>query len=54
MEPVVKIFAKGSAIHFLLQVAVRGGDDANIDAEGRFAADALELALLENPQELAL
>ena len=38
----------------LLQIAIRRGDDADVDANVRRAADPLEALLLEEPQQLGL
>src|SRR5437870_7104605 len=54
VEPVVEIFAEGAAADGLLEVRVRRGDEAHVDLDRPGAADPLDLALLEYPQELGL
>ena len=54
VEAEVEILAKTAALHFLLEVAVGGGDQAHVDRAGAFFADALEIALLQHAQQLAL
>ena len=39
---------------FFLQVAVGGGDDADVDFDGAVAADAFEFALLQDAEEFGL
>ena len=53
-QPVKQILAKLALAHGRLQVAMGGGDDANVQGDGLFAADSLEAALLQDPQELDL
>ena len=50
-QPVVEIFAKGLRLDHRRQVAVRGGDDADVDAHGPLAADADHLAVLHDAQQ---
>src|ERR1043166_4836594 len=54
IEPVIQILAELSCAYELHQVAVRSGDYPNIHANGFRAADALELALLQDAQQLGL
>ena len=54
VEPVVEILAEVAGADLLLQVAVGRGDDADVDLLRLALADALELALLEHPQQLDL
>jgi hypothetical protein len=53
-EPVIKILAELLLRDHFPQVAVGGRDHAHAHADGPLAADAVELALLEHPQELGL
>ena len=54
VQPVIQILAKPLGLDFGHQVAIAGGDDAGVDADGLRVADALELALLQHPQQLDL
>ncbi len=54
VEAEVEVLAKASALHLLLQVAVGGRDHAHVDGAGALLADALEMALLQHAQQLAL
>ena len=54
VEAEIEVFAKPAALHFLLEVAVGGGDQADVDGAGALCADAFEIALLQHPQQLAL
>src|SRR5271168_59706 len=54
IEPVVKIGPEARGAHLLGQIAVGGGDEAHVETEGAGAAQALHLALLQNPQDLCL
>src|SRR5262249_28447991 len=49
-----KIGAKATLTDFFVEVAVGGGDDADVDPERLAAADRLELLLLKHAQELDL
>ena len=51
VETVIEILAEQAARHALLQALVGRGDDAHVDADRGLAADAVELALGEHPQE---
>src|SRR5262249_14103705 len=51
VEAVEEVFAEGALRDELLQIAVRRGDEADVDAHRLDAADALELALLQRAQE---
>ena len=53
-EAVVEVFAERLVADGLEQVAVGGGDDPDVDRHRRAAADALDLALLEDAEELGL
>ena len=50
-EAVVEVLAELAALDHRLQVAVRRADDADVGADGRRPADALERALLEDAEE---
>ena len=54
VEPVVEVLAERLLADGLEQVAVGGGDDADVDLDRRRAADPLELALLEDAEQLGL
>src|SRR5262245_29608234 len=54
VEPVVEVFAKTARGGLGQQVAVAGGNDAGIDANGLRIAHAFELSLLERTQQLYL
>ena len=54
VEPEIKVFAEAAAPHLRLQVAIGRGDHAHIDMARALLADALELALLQHAQKLAL
>ena len=54
VEAVVQILAEVTAHDQLLQVAVRGGDDAHVDRRRLGAADRAHLVLLQHAQQLDL
>src|SRR5579863_3776125 len=54
VQAVVKIFAKSALLERRAQVAVGRGDEAHIDLHRTGAAEALELALLQNTQQFHL
>src|SRR5579862_531897 len=54
VEPVVQVGTEGALAHAAVQVAVGGGDHADIDAHRLPAADARKLPLLEHAQDLGL
>ena len=54
VEPVIEVLPEAALLRVLLQVAVGGGDDADIDGARLLLADALILLLLQDAQELAL
>src|SRR5271166_5597730 len=54
VEAVVKILAKVMGGDFGLEVAVGRGDYSRIDVNRAFAADALEILILQKPQKLGL
>src|SRR5439155_7220445 len=53
-QAVIQVFAELSLAHRLLEVAVAGGDDPNVDPEVLGAADAFEGLLLQKAEELRL
>ena len=53
-EPVVEILAERLCFDHCRQVAVGGGDDPDVDAHGPFAADAHDLAVLDDAQQADL
>src|SRR5690348_7816460 len=54
VEPIEQIFAECSAGDALLQIAVRRGDDADIALDRRRSAHTIELAFLEDAEQLHL
>src|SRR3984885_4896531 len=54
VQPVVEVFAKCARRDQLLQVAVRRGDETNIDSNRLDATNALEFALLQCAEKLHL
>ena len=54
VEAVEQVLAEPAGGDLLRQVAVGGRDDAGVGAEGLGPADALELALLEDAEDLGL
>jgi hypothetical protein len=54
VEPVVEIGPERAAVHLLAQVAVGGGEEADVEARRLGRAHALDDALLERAQELGL
>src|SRR4029077_7724349 len=53
-QPVVQVAAKSTVRNHLGQIAVRGGYQAKIDAQGLRAAESLDFAFLEDAQEFGL
>ena len=54
VEPVEEVLAKEAARDALVQILVGRGDDAHVDAHRGLAADPVELALGEHPQQARL
>ncbi len=50
----IQILAKHPALYAILQVLVGRGDDAHVHSDRRLAADAIELALGQYPQQTGL
>src|SRR5690606_14964020 len=53
-EPVVQVLAEPAAVDLDAEVAIRRGDDADIDLDGLRTADAANLLALEHAEELWL
>ena len=53
-QAVVEVLAEAAVRHGPLEVAVGGGDDPHVHLAGPAGADALELAVLEDAEELRL
>ena len=54
VESVVQILAKCPSIHRRFQIAVGGSDDSHVHPQGLAAADPLQFAFLQHPQQLGL
>src|ERR1700676_4993719 len=54
IETVVEILAKMMRTDFGLEVAIGRGDYSRIDVNGAFAADPLEVLILQEAQKLGL
>ena len=54
VEPVEEVLAEAAGRGQRFQVLVGGGDEADVGVDRRVAADALELLLLQQPQQLRL
>jgi hypothetical protein len=54
VQPIEEIAAERAGLDRRLQVAVRGGDDAHVDAHRCAPSDALELALLQDTEQCDL
>src|SRR5690606_32662368 len=54
VEPVVEVAPEGAAANLLLEVAVRRGDDPDVDRDRLGGAYGNDLALLEGAEELHL
>src|SRR5688572_26464414 len=52
VDAVVEVLTKAAALDELIEIAIRGGDDANVDAAILIVADAPELLALQDAQEL--
>jgi hypothetical protein len=53
-ETVEEIVAEATRLYLGVEIAPRGGDDANVDAERPVAADAAELLPVEHAEQLRL
>ena len=54
IQAIEQVFAEGAVLDRLGQVAVGGGDDADVHLDRLGAADAVDLALLDGAQQLGL
>ena len=54
VEAVVEVLAEAALGYLLLEVAIGGGHDADVGLDGLLAAHALELAVLEDAEDLDL
>src|SRR5579859_947449 len=54
VEAEEQILAERALAHFVLEIAVGGGDDAHIHLHRRIAADAVDLAFLQGAQQFGL
>ena len=54
VQPIEQILAERAVLDRFGQVAVGGGDDADIDLDRLGAADAIDLAFLDGAQQLGL
>src|SRR5262249_17784959 len=54
VETVIEVLAELTGFDEIVELTVRRGDDADIELDRRAPADALELAFLEDAQELHL
>ena len=54
IQPVVEILPEAAVAQILGQVAVGGGDDSDVYADGFGAAQSLQLAFLQDAQQLGL
>ena len=54
VEAVVQVLAELTAGHQLMQIAVRGGDDAHVDLHRFLAPDRTDVIFLQNAQQLDL
>ena len=54
VEAIEQVLAEGALLDGLGEIAVRGGDDADVDLDRLAAADAVDLAFLDGAQQLGL
>ena len=54
VQPIVQVVAKSAVRDSFLEIAVRRGDDADVDLSRARSAEALELTLLQDAQKLGL
>ena len=54
VKPVIKVLAKRALLERRAQVAIGGGNQPDINLHGTRAAQSLELALLQDAQQLDL
>src|SRR4051812_48026163 len=53
-QSIIEIAAESTVLHHLMQVAVGGADDANVDADRFVTAQPLYFAALERAKQLGL
>src|SRR5437870_9170676 len=53
-EPIEQILPEAAGSHSFFQIAVGGGNDAHVDLARARVADAFNLLLLQDPQQLGL
>jgi hypothetical protein len=53
-QAIVKVLAEAACIDFMFQVAIGGGDDANVDLAATGIADTFQFLLLQDAQQLCL
>src|SRR5215472_5828377 len=54
VQPVVEILPEFPLVHHLSQLLMRSANQANVNAGGLIAPEALELSFLKEPQEFRL
>ena len=54
VEAIEQVLAERAGFHHFRKIAVRGGDDADVDRHRLGSADAVDHALLDGAQELRL
>ncbi len=54
VQAIEQVFAEGAVLDRVGEIAVRRGDDADIDLDRLGAADAVDLAFLDGAQQLGL
>src|SRR6185436_11049433 len=54
VQAIVEVLAEAAVLHLLLQIDVGGGNDADVDLDRLHAAEAHELTLLHDAQQLGL
>ena len=53
-QAVIEVFPEFALLHRLLQIAMGSGDDPDVDLDGLWAPQPLELPFLKYPQQLHL
>src|SRR5262249_44094392 len=54
LQPEVEVLPEGSRLDGRVQITMRGGNDANVDADGLVAADAVDLPVFDDAQQFGL
>ena len=54
LEPVVQVAAERALFDRFLEIAIGGGEDADVDLDRRVGADAGDLAVFDHPEEFDL